>query len=504
MMLLPVIVGAAALVLPAQPDPNAPMYQDSRRLLWIGNAVHVYAQKHDGQIPPDLASIVPLLPGKDGTTADVIRDQVMAPGIPSKEIPKDAQASWVNENSSYAYLGKANVNLDESAPWSEVAIAHLKLDQGHPPDAGPNDQEHQLFTVVFLDGHVALMPRHAAMAVTEQSRALIDAMSTGGPLPEQFQLVSDLRAVGAAILAYTKANGGDLPPDLGATLPYVKETKRTKTPAQRAAVFLSPRVRANLHVPEAPTADWVNRNTSFVYLGCGGVKLSAVEDPQRTLLVHIRPEDACPPPAEVMGEFPEVTAWTNVERANRAYYDWVIPYSKKVIEFARTGAPLPDLAHAMRDLRLIHKAIEGYAKEHDGMLPADLGQTIEYLPKEEFEKASAQEKARVYLSPRDERVNPPPENADAAWVAAHTSYRYYGDPQVSVKDLRERVGFTLVHAPPGEDITMMSYNFEETIHVVPAANSFGGVWPFNAERFQEQIDQAKEQVRKIKAHEKDE
>jgi len=140
----------------------------------------------------------------------------------------------------------------------------------------------------------------------------------------------------------------------------------------------------------------------------------------------------------------------------------------------------------------------------DGMLPGDLGQTLEYLPKEEFEKATAQERARVYLSARDERVLQPPEDADAAWVAAHASYKYLGDPQVSVQEMRLRAGFCLLHAPLNEELTMMQYNFDKAIRVVPVAISFGGVWPYNAERFQEQIDQAREQVRKIRAHEKDE
>jgi hypothetical protein len=507
MPLIPFMLCAAvALALPAQPDPDSPMYQDGERIRWISHAVHMYAQNHDGQIPPDLASVVDLMPGKDGPTAEVIRKHFIVPGIPSKEVPKDAQASWVNENSSYAYLGKPNVGLEDAGPWSEVAIACLKLNEGHPAINAPNDREQQLFTITFLDGHTVLMPRRAAAEVVESSKALLDALSAGTALPERYQLVFDMRAVGEAILAYSKAHEGDLPRDLGATLAFVKETKRTKTPAQRAAIYLSPRVKANMHVPDEPTVEWVNRNTSFVYLGAAGVKLSAIEDPQRALLLHIRPEDATPPRPDGSGaeEFPVLNVWGSVDRANRAYYDWVIAYTKQIVESARTGAPLPDVALALRDLRLIHKAIEQYAKAHDGTLPADLGQTLDFLPKETFAKATAQEKARTYLSPRDSRVTQPPEDADAAWVKAHASYKYLGDAGLNWKDIQRAVGFVILHAPVNEELTIMQYNIDKPYRVVPAANSFGGVWTFLAEPFQQEIDRAKEEVRKIKAHEKDE
>ena len=51
---------------------------------------------------------------------------------------------------------------------------------------------------------------------------------------------------------------------------------------------------------------------------------------------------------------------------------------------------------------------------------------------------------------------------------------------------------------------MMQYDIPDAFRVVPMANSFGGVWAYSAENFQKEIDRAKEQVRKIKAHEKDE
>src|SRR6185295_3340441 len=145
----------------------------------------------------------------------------------------------------------------------------------------------------------------------------------------------------------------------------------------------------------------------------------------------------------------------------RGYYDWILRYTKQVIESARTGSPLPDFAHAMRDLRFIRAAIEAYAKAHDGMLPADLGATIEFLPADVFAKATAQERARVYLSPRDERVTQPPENAEGAWISAHTSYKYLGDAQVSWKELMGTFGICLVHAPLDEEMTIMQHDIEE-------------------------------------------
>jgi hypothetical protein len=484
-----------------QPDPFADIHDDTSRLMRIAFGVHEYAQKNSGRIPPDLASVATFFTKEGESTPDVIRARFLAPGVGAVEVPRDAKAGWVNEHSSYVYLGRPDVTLRDIPQWGDVAIAHLRFDLGHPTEVSALNPEGQFSAVAFMDGHSAYMPRSEARAVAAESAKVIEAVRTGGELPDVFQLSFDLQAVGEALKGYAKEHAGELPPDLGAALEFVKDSKRTHTAAQRAAVFLSPRVKKGLHIPEEPTAAWVNQHTSFVYLA-GGVKLAAIEDPQRTILVHVRPEDVTTSAPEMGKEFfGVITGWGGVDLANRKYYDWIIAYSKQVIEAAKSGAPLPDSAHAMRDIRFILRAIEGYAKAHEGMLPPDLGSTMEYLPEDVFGKATARDRARVYLSPRAERVNLPPEDADAAWVNAHGDYRYLGDARVSWKGLMKTIGITLVHAPLDEEFTSMQYNFDEPYKVTPVGQSIGGAelrMTKGGGNAEELLDTAKVELQKIR------
>src|SRR5262249_21788055 len=119
--LLVLAVAARAL---AQPPDDA-VRQDVRKLMGLAEAVHAYAGAHEGQMPPDLASILNLVKG-ERSTAQAIKDTFIAPGLPAPKVPDDAKPDWVNANSSYAYTGAAGVEINDVPQWSELVVAHLK------------------------------------------------------------------------------------------------------------------------------------------------------------------------------------------------------------------------------------------------------------------------------------------------------------------------------------------------------------------------------------------
>ena len=100
-VLLPIVfllLLAMARPAPAQdrPNPLADVEGDSTRLFYFANAIHGYAQKNDGRIPPDFAAVVTYF-AKDGeSAADVIRARFLAPGVAAPEVPRDANAAWAN------------------------------------------------------------------------------------------------------------------------------------------------------------------------------------------------------------------------------------------------------------------------------------------------------------------------------------------------------------------------------------------------------------------------
>jgi hypothetical protein len=463
----------------AQAQVKEDSLRDAIMLRNITTAMIKYSRDFNGLLPPDLASTMPYLAGDITDTSKAIREHFTAPGIDTDPPPADATPAWINENSTYAYLGRPGILFEDVPEWSKVAIAHLKLESGHPSPTAPDNPDDQMFTVAFLDDHVELMPRAAARRVIDDSNEVLNAVQTGGPLPESYQQSHDLGLITSAVRAYAKAHADELPPDLGATLEYITKGKRTATPAQRAAVFLSARAKKTLHAPEAPTPEWVTQNASYLYLGAAAegaprVKLSAIEDGERTLLVCIKPEDAIDGlglksrPTRLYAMAP---VRSSIVVSPREAYVWALAQSRKIIDSARTGSPLPDLQHTLKDLRLISQAIDAYSKDHAGMLPPDLGSTAPYLPKEAGKSAS--KRASVYLSAKSERLAPPPETADAAWITEHASYRYLGNAQTARADLIEGPPVELLIAPLDDGLSWIHWEIPEV--VVPTADARGWI-----------------------------
>ena len=100
--------------------------------------------------------------------------------------------------------------------------------------------------------------------------------------------------VNAAIMQYTYRHDMHLPPDLGATLPYLSrlatapdEQPKPFTPQEQALQYLCPAEAANIELPPIITPEWVNQHASYVYLGDADVVLSGnLSGTDRIVVLH--------------------------------------------------------------------------------------------------------------------------------------------------------------------------------------------------------------------------
>ncbi len=464
LFLRPFLIAITALILTvcdpvrAQPPGRREQMEDAHTVRLMSMAVMTYAQAHDGGLPPDMASMFEYIAGDPkGTPADriaAIRKTYLSSVDKGIKIPDDAGPQWAGEHTSYAYIGVEGLKMEDLAGWESLAIVHQKLDKGCIVEQNEDNPEGRTFNIAFLDGHTEAMGRAQAEQVIAESTAIFEALRTGGPLPDSQQMSMDIKAIIAAIGAYAKAHNDDMPPDLGATLEYLPPEKfHPKKPVPKAAVYLSPAAKKSTHIPEDATPEWVNTHTSYTYLGAAGAALSKIEDPQHTVLLHGRldsPIDSRVRGFNIKG-YPIATAWAEVQVADEKYARWIIDISKRVVESAKTGAPLPDHLNTLRDVRLLTKAILAYAKAHKNEMPPDLGATLEYLDP----ALSPKDKALIYLTPKAERSTGLPDELTPEWINKRANYTYLGGPGIDAKLAREAGVQLILHGPPDETYTIL-------------------------------------------------
>jgi hypothetical protein len=491
-----IVIVFLSSVVRAQPETQDPTFGCAHRIRQLSMAVAIYAQRNDGHLPPDLAATIDYFGQHDPKAADIpglIRSWYISPGAEdSVKVPDDAPADWVNENSSYAYLGRPGVNFKDLPDWGSVAIAHLKLDQPHAVEVSDQNPEGALYTATFLDAHSEILTRAALETVIAQSNQILDAAATGAPFPDQHQVIWNLAEISKAIRAYIAANDGHLPPDLGAVLEHVApDDKRLKTPADRARIFLTPHVARNIFIPEEPTPEWVTRNTSFVYLGDAALIHSHIDDQDRLILLHARFD--APIEANQRGTMskviPTLDIRGNPDLSKPAWAEHIASESREVLSALKSGRPLPDYHHTLRDLRLLKTAAEAYAKAHEGNLPPDLAATLDYLPADELPTPA--EKANVYFSPRAQRARgDAPEPLDPDWIRAHANYTYLGAGR-TLKWLNYSSERLVIHAPLDEVYEIRHPGFSRA--AVPYASGRGPVWAESPESLEKMIAEQKSQ-----------
>lgn len=455
-----------AIAAASQAQDVPPVLADSVALRTVTTAIHIYHQQH-GTFPPTLGDTYPLVQHLEAYVS------VLQPG--PDDVPDDPGA-WINANASFDYLPHVDVDMNDVPDWGEVVIAHLDLTAGHATEPTPDNPEGLSFPVAFLDGHVRTLPLAEARRRIDESTQLFEGLATGGPVPERFQVVIDMRTVSSALRAYADAHQGVLPPTIGHVLDFVPTTKRTTTLRDKAAVFLSPARAQRTFIPEQPTPEWVDRNTSIEYLGADDLFLNWIEDPARIILLRTRDTIE-------LGGTDVVTISTAVGGVTNEledYADAIADESTRVIRALARTDRLPDLQHVMRDLRLISDAAQAYARAHDGALPDTLGDLLPHLPDDPLTDAYApltpDQRARVFLSPADEAGIVPPDEPSAAWVNSKSSYVWLASGH-SLRRLREAGVVCMLHAPLDEPLEGATRT--ESDGFVPFVDTFGGIAPVN-------------------------
>lgn len=456
------IACAVAAATHAQSAP--PVYQDSINLRNVTMAVHAYHQQH-GTFPATI--------GDTFASVQNLGAYVSALDQLPDDAPDDPVA-WINANASFDYLPHAGLDMNEIPEWNDVVIAHLDLTAGHPTEPTPDNPEGAHFPVAFLDGHVEVLPFAEAKRRIDDSAQLFDGLATGGPVPERFQVILDMRAVSKALRAYADDNQGTLPPTLGPLIDYVPDTNRTQTPRDKAAVFLSPARAGKTFIPEQPTAEWVDQNTSLTYLGNDTLFMSWIEDPARLILIH------ADEPTEIGGTDLVTIATVNGRVSNEPvdYAEAIADESTSVINALARTERLPDLQHTMRDLRLIAEAALAYTRDHDDTLPATLGPLLDYIPDDQLTDAYApltpQQRALVFISPSDESGIVPPQQPTPEWVDAKASYVWLGGG-LDLRRLRAQGVMCLMHAPLAHPLDGAARH--EIDGYVPFVDTVGNVIP---------------------------
>jgi hypothetical protein len=140
----PVLAGVALPAM-ARARQQAVAVQSMSNLRQIGLAVHMYANDHQGDVPPDLGSTYPYLRNTMVYFKPARQQMMMAqpPNLNDMELRK-----WLVENSDYVYLGREGMKLAGVANTSQYIIGHEKLDRAERGMAG----------AVFLDGHAEILP----------------------------------------------------------------------------------------------------------------------------------------------------------------------------------------------------------------------------------------------------------------------------------------------------------------------------------------------------------
>jgi prepilin-type processing-associated H-X9-DG protein len=104
----------------------------------IGQAILLYANEHKGRYPQDLGTLVKSEP----IDLDAFICPASGDSVPQniRTAPKDAQATWVNDNSNFVYIGQG---LNFNAP-ADAVVLYERADN--------HDQEGM--NMLYADGHV--------------------------------------------------------------------------------------------------------------------------------------------------------------------------------------------------------------------------------------------------------------------------------------------------------------------------------------------------------------
>jgi len=280
-------------------------------------------------------------------------------------------------------------------------------------------------------------------------------VAQGQPSPDQaaaMQNAVTLRKLTMGIVIYTAEHGDQLPPDLLAIAPYLTGDLSNATGEQRAAAvheaFLSNQ-KGNAWAPEVLDAAWLSEHSAYSYLPGAGLKTVDLEGWDRLAVAHLKFDRALAAEPSAMnpeGELITVSFLdSRVEVMPRHEAEAVVAESLAVYEAIRKGTSLPDGYQAIQDVRVVMQAILAYVEANKGELPPHLGATLEFVPPDPKRRATAADRARVFLSPRAKASTFVPEEPTAEWVNEKTSWVYLGAAGLKHAAIEDPDHTVLVH-----------------------------------------------------------
>jgi hypothetical protein len=255
------------------------------------------------------------------------------------------------------------------------------------------------------------------------------ALAQGQPDPNDpmYQDESRLMRLAQATHAYSYKHNGQMPPDMAAMVEVLGKDK----PVSQAIRdnFIAPGI-SSPKVPDDAKADWVNKNSTYEYLGGEGIEVNEVPDWGEIVLAHLKLDDGhatAVSPANPEGRLFALTFMDgHGELQDKAHAQRAIDHSRQILEAVRTGAPFPDQQQATWNLQIIMKAVDAYAKDHGDQLPGDIGSLLPFVPTDKKRLATPQQCAAVFLSAAARKGTHVPDAPDADWVNHHSSYIYLG------------------------------------------------------------------------------
>ncbi len=302
--------------------------------------------------------------------------------------------------------------------------------------------------VMLIAATILLLGNASAMGAGKPAaRAELAARLHGTPAED---CLGNCARVYVAILHYASEHDWHLPPDLGATLPYVlDEYSRPMSPAEAAKYYVCPLSLPNVRIPRDPTPKWINEHTSYGYLGGADVNPNALppELAASTIILYEKAAHAHPEmnPDQVIAVplgFDKTGPVYPRKAIDRAREAWdatrSVPFDRKECPIlSQTWGRLQDLGQAAMcayNLAMVRDAVYAYQRQHDGRFPPTLGDTLQYVVLYDLDTGkkispTRAQAAAVYLCPGNRDIEIPKDVAPD-WINRHTSYVYLGDDRL--------------------------------------------------------------------------
>jgi RNA polymerase sigma factor (sigma-70 family) len=164
-----------------QPQPAiSDLQHNQKNLLNIGQAISRYAQRHNGHLPDSLGQTMQYIqPWSEWTKAfqpkatpvEKAAFYISPADLKTISIPNNPTPQWVDDHTSYVYLGNGNISLKDIAgdEMSKTATVHAKLNAGDPV-VGTDGTQVTVFCILMLDGRVDAEKRDYVEGVISDSK----------------------------------------------------------------------------------------------------------------------------------------------------------------------------------------------------------------------------------------------------------------------------------------------------------------------------------------------